>query len=82
MDSVSSRLPARKRSKYDINDPDAESLDDVPSLDSLESYLNSPRVFRPEIISLGGVLKYWENARAMIPRLAQMALDFLSAPGM
>ncbi|KAG2063005.1 hypothetical protein BDR04DRAFT_955865, partial [Suillus decipiens] len=50
-------------------------------LDSLESYLNSPRVSKAEIISIGGVLQYWENARATRPRLSQMALDFLSAPG-
>ncbi|KAG1902688.1 uncharacterized protein F5891DRAFT_1022943 [Suillus fuscotomentosus] len=73
-----SRLPARKRSKYDVNSSDDESLH---NLDLLKSYLNSLRVSRPEIISISGVLKYWENARVTRPRLAQMALDFLSASG-
>ncbi|OJA11691.1 hypothetical protein AZE42_09249, partial [Rhizopogon vesiculosus] len=50
--------------------------------DSIEAYLDSPRVSKAELNAAGGVLKYWENARATRPRLAQMALDFLSAPGM
>jgi len=50
--------------------------------DSIEAYLNSPRVSKTELNAAGGVLQYWENARATRPRLAQMALDFLSAPGM
>jgi hypothetical protein len=28
-----------------------------------------------------GILPYWENALSTRPRLAQMAFDFLSAPG-
>lgn len=48
--------------------------------DSIEAYLEASCVPRAEIAAAGGVLQYWENARATRPRLAQMALDFLSAP--
>lgn len=47
----------------------------------MDGYLNTPRISKPKPQAAGGVLQYWENARATQPRLAQMALDFLSAPG-
>lgn len=47
----------------------------------MDAYLNTPCISRTEILAAGGLLRYWENARATCPRLAQMALDFLSAPG-
>lgn len=34
-----------------------------------------------EINRAGGVLQYWENLLETHPRLARMALDFLTAPG-
>ena len=43
------------------------------SHDTIQVYLDSPLVPDEEIKAAGGVLKYWE--------LAQMVLDFLSAPG-
>jgi hypothetical protein len=49
---------------------------------SIDAYLDSPRVSKTELNAAGGVLQYWENARATRPRLAQMALGLLSAPGM
>ena len=51
------------------------------SHDTIQAYLDSPLVPDEEIKAAGGVLKYWELARATRPRVAQMALDFLSAPG-
>ncbi|KAG2031802.1 hypothetical protein BDR03DRAFT_986142 [Suillus americanus] len=57
--------------------------EDVTSVhpDSMDAYLNTPCISRTKILAAGGILHYWENARATRPRLAQMALDFLSAPG-
>ncbi|KAG1834968.1 hypothetical protein DFJ58DRAFT_847498 [Suillus subalutaceus] len=57
--------------------------EDVTSVhpDSMDAYLNTPCISRAKILAAGGLLRYWENARATHPRLAQMALDFLSAPG-
>jgi hypothetical protein len=49
--------------------------------DTFEAYLADPRLPAAHIKEAGGVLKYWEQARASRPRLARMALDFLSAPG-
>jgi hypothetical protein len=51
------------------------------SHDTIQAYLDGPLVSESEINAAGGVLKYWELARATHPRVAQMALDFLSAPG-
>src|SRR6267154_5423820 len=59
--------------------------DNFTCLDSIEAYpvaLDSLRVSKTELNAAGGVLQYWENAHATRPRLAQMVLDFLSAPGM
>ena len=51
------------------------------SHDSIEAYLNAPNIVsHAEILSAGGILKYWHHMRATQPRLAQMALDYLSAP--
>ena len=50
--------------------------------DSIEAYLDSPPIAKPEVKATGGVLKYWESCRTTRHRLAQMALDFLSAPGL
>ena len=51
------------------------------SHDTIQAYLDSLLVPDEEIKAAGGILKYWELARATRPRVAQMALDFLSAPG-
>jgi hypothetical protein len=67
-----------KWAKRSDNEDEATSINP----DSMVVYLDAPRVPREEVIAAGGVLQYWENARATRPRLAQMALDFLSAPGM
>ena len=66
----------------DDNDNDDESQ--TANLDSLDAYLGSPPIPKSEIkaVGPGGVLKYWENAHMTCPRLAQMALNFLSAPSM
>lgn len=56
-------------------------LSDFPP-DSIEAYLSSPCVATSDIEEAGGVLSYWEKALKTRPRLARMALDFLSAPGM
>lgn len=77
--SVSSPLK-RKRSKWVIDGSDNE--DDVFSSnpDSIEAYLDSPTITKSELKAAGGVLKYWENRHTVTPRLARMALDFLSVP--
>jgi hypothetical protein len=50
--------------------------------DSIEAYLDSPKIPIEEINQVGGILKYWEQALTLRPGVARMALDFLSAPGM
>lgn len=70
----------RSSSKWAIYSDNED--EDVTSVhpDSMDAYLNTPCISRTEILAAGGILHYWENARATRPRLAQMALDFLSAP--
>jgi hypothetical protein len=50
--------------------------------DSIEAYLTAPQVSTEDVQQAGGLLNYWEQARKSRPRLARMALDFLTAPGM
>ncbi|KAG1743136.1 hypothetical protein EDB19DRAFT_1700361 [Suillus lakei] len=63
-----------KWAAHSLSDEEDEE-DNFTCPDSIEAYLDSPRVSKPEVNAAGGVLQYWENA-------PQMALDFLSAPGM
>ena len=49
--------------------------------DSIEAYLSAPIMSSEDLKVSGGPLVYWEQARRTRPRLARMALDFLSAPG-
>lgn len=49
--------------------------------DSIEAYLQALPISSGELKQAGGVLNYWESALSTRPRLARMALDFLSAPG-
>jgi len=71
----------RKRLKYDtVDNSDDESMNNT-LLDPLDAYLDSACMSKAQLANIGGVLKYWEHARTTQPRLAQMALDFLSAPG-
>jgi hypothetical protein len=44
--------------------------------DSIEAYLDSPKIPIEEINQVGGLLKYWEQALTLRPGLARMALDF------
>ena len=46
-----------------------------------EGYLAEPRISDTELTHAGRPLLYWEAALLTRPRLARMALDFLSAPG-
>ncbi|KIJ05696.1 hypothetical protein PAXINDRAFT_141102 [Paxillus involutus ATCC 200175] len=73
--------PPRKRSKWAtiVHDSDNDE-DSSTDPDSIEAYLDLPPVAKSEVKAAGGVLKYWENRHAITPRLARMALDFLSAP--
>jgi hypothetical protein len=59
----------------------SSSMSAVYDIDSLETYLASPLVSETDIAQAGGLLLYWEQARANRPKLAKMALDFLTAPG-
>ncbi|KIJ11940.1 hypothetical protein PAXINDRAFT_171565 [Paxillus involutus ATCC 200175] len=71
----------RKRSKWATIVHDSDNNEDSSTdPDSIEAYLDLPPVAKSEVKAAGGVLKYWENCHAITPRLARMALDFLSAP--
>ena len=47
----------------------------------MEAYLTEPRTSDTKSLHAKGPLLYWEAALQTRPRLARMALDFLSAPG-
>lgn len=47
----------------------------------MDAYLAEPRISDTELLQAKGPLLYWEAALLTRPRLARMALDFLSAPG-
>ena len=47
----------------------------------MDLYLQGDVVHQSVIDDAGGVLCYWEQELKTRPQLAQMALDFLSAPG-
>jgi hypothetical protein len=49
--------------------------------DTIDGYLEGPVISDENLKQAGGVLKYWEQALPSRPRVARMALDFLSAPG-
>lgn len=50
--------------------------------DDIETYLTEPVLPQNAIIAAGGYLSYWTTASKKVrPFLAQMALDFISAPG-
>jgi hypothetical protein len=49
--------------------------------DTIDAYLESPPLTAQELEQAGGPLAYWERALVTRPRLARMALDFLTAPG-
>ena len=50
--------------------------------DHIETYLKEPVVIKEGIVAAGGYLSYWSKVLTARPRLAQMALDYVSAPGM
>lgn len=47
----------------------------------MDGYLAEPKISDTELFQAKGPLLYWEAALQTRPRLARMALDFLSAPG-
>ena len=47
----------------------------------MEAYLAEPRISDTVLLHARGPMLYWETALKTRPRLARMALDFLSAPG-
>ena len=70
------------RSTYHDWDSDTEEVDSpTMSLDHMDLYLQGDVVDQSVIDDAGGVLCYWERELKTRPQLAQMALDFLSAPG-
>ena len=71
----------RQRSKWDTTNSNDEDGDTTQDLDSVDTYLDFPPVPKAEVKAAGGVLKYWENCQDTRPRLARMALDFLSVLG-
>lgn len=50
-------------------------------MDDIEDYFRSPLVQEGVISECGGVLAYWTSKLETRPRVARMALDYLSAPG-
>lgn len=56
----------------------------VPQLtdpDTIEAYSSEPRLEESVVNTFGSVLHYWEAQRKQRPRLAKLALAYLSAPG-
>jgi len=49
--------------------------------DHIETYLSDPVMTVESIKTYGGYLAYWEVARKERPAVSQMALDYVSAPG-
>lgn len=49
--------------------------------DHIETYLKEPILTKEAINAAGGYLNLWEAARQTRPCVTQMALDFISAPG-
>jgi hypothetical protein len=49
--------------------------------DHIETYLNEPTPTKESITAAGGYLNYWTAALKTRPTVAQMALDYISAPG-
>jgi len=72
----------QKRSKWAVLDDDSDNEQPSAVPDSIEAYLDSPPTGKSEVTAAGGALKYWESLRTTRPRLARMAMDFLSAPGL
>lgn len=52
-----------------------------PEIDTIESYLSSTTVSKQIVKQHGGVIGYWTSELAHRPRVARMALDYLTAPG-
>ncbi|QRV95405.1 hAT family dimerization protein [Ceratobasidium sp. AG-Ba] len=48
--------------------------------DSIEAYFNSPCISSEIIAQHGGILGYWHHESKRRPAVAQMALDYLTAP--
>ena len=71
-----------KCSKWAVQDDDSEDEHSTVVTDLIEIYLDSPPIPKSEVKAARGVLKYWENSHTTQPKLACMALDFLSAPGL
>ncbi|CUA75984.1 hypothetical protein RSOLAG22IIIB_01988 [Rhizoctonia solani] len=51
-----------------------------PDIDSIHSYLETPVVPLDILWQYGGIIPYWNAQFASRPRLARMALDYLTAP--
>ena len=62
----------------DTEEPKLATFDET---DQLDFYLANKTVPSTVIDDAGGILRYWEQQLETQPQLAQMALDFLSAPG-
>jgi hypothetical protein len=62
--------------------PWAEPNEDQPStlLDDINTYLNEPALPKTSIAAAGGAMKWWYAQEALRPRVALMAMDFISAP--
>lgn len=54
---------------------------EVHPVDHIRHYLKESLASSSDIQAAGGYIRYWTNLKATRPRLAQMALDYCSAPG-
>ncbi|GBE89936.1 Putative AC transposase OS=Zea mays PE=2 SV=2 [Sparassis crispa] len=77
--TVSVMASTSKRGKWASSFRNEPSTSTHP-IDSIDAYLESPLVSRDDVKQAGGVLAYWAQASKTRPRLARMALDFLTAP--
>lgn len=57
------------------------SFENTPNLDTIEAYLSEPIMIPDQIVTAGSVLQWWEMQRKVRPRLAAMAIAYLTAPG-
>ena len=69
----------KTKSKWDKSEKPLTGV--YPSDDHITVYLQEPPISSSLIKASGGYLKYWNDARSRQPLLAQMGLDFCSAPG-
>lgn len=54
----------------------------IRPIDDINTYLDDPVISQAVLDEAGGLMQYWHQAFTLRPRLAKMASDYCSAPGM